>query len=366
MGLVRLLLAVSVAVFHTNGGKGLLPGGLAVEMFFIISGFYMSLVLTEKYEPRTWRGVVTFYQGRFLRLWPTFALTTVIVWLWSAIVTFYVGQPPGVGGHLHQLLDNPLASAAIFLSNIVMIGQDIPANFHIDASGTVLAFVPNDAPPDGAHWLAHTLNIVPAWSIGVEIWFYLLVPFLVRAPCSALVGLMVASGTLRYFMHANGLYGGWFFPAQLCLFLAGALAHRFGARVPLHCRTTAVAALLAVAGGCIAFGPAFGLSEDFKWVLYAAFAATMHGLFRWSSASSFDRLTGEMSYPIYLTHSIVAFIAAVAAKRLFGAEIGVGIFLMLVLPLSLALVLLVERPVARFRARVAVRAERRPAAMGSA
>ncbi|HEX6001564.1 MAG TPA: acyltransferase family protein, partial [Hyphomicrobiaceae bacterium] len=82
VGIVRLLLAVSVLVGHAGGEEGflLLPGNLAVELFFIISGFYMSWVLTEKYDTKTWGGIGTFYQNRFLRLWPAFALTTVVVY----------------------------------------------------------------------------------------------------------------------------------------------------------------------------------------------------------------------------------------------------------------------------------------------
>ena len=373
MGLVRLLLAVSVVAHHVSMGNGfrLLHGQVAVEMFFMISGFYMSLVLTEKkvYNPRIWRSIVVFYQSRFFRLWPTFALTTIALWLWSAIVTLCVGRPPSSATNAtlaHQLLDNGVASAAIMLSNIFMIGQDIPALFHIDPSGAVLAFVSLSATPGGAVWLLNALNIGAAWSIGVEIWFYLLIPFLVRAPTLALVGLLAASGMLRFLMEANGLHADFFFPAQLCLFLSGALAHRLGARVPLSCRTAAIGAFLVVAGGCIVFSSAFDLSQHFKWLLYAIFAATMNGLFQWSSASSVDRLIGELSYPLYITHVGVYWISNSASKLLFGAEIGGATVLTLVLLLSLALVLLVERPVARFRVRIAERGSRRPAAMGSA
>jgi peptidoglycan/LPS O-acetylase OafA/YrhL len=354
MGFVRLLLAVSVVIFHSHsdGGFILLPGALAVEMFFIISGFYMSLVLTEKYDPRTWGGIVTFYQSRFLRLWPTFAVATVVVWVWSAVVTAYVGRPPTDAAVIHQRLYNQFASAAIMLSNLTMIGQDVPSLFHVSPSGAVVAFRVESTLPEG--WLAvnQTLNIAPAWTVGVEIWFYLLMPFLVRAPTSVLVALMVASGTLRYAMFANELDTTRFFPTQMCLFLVGALAHRLGVWAPLHCRTTAITNLLVVACGCIAFGSTIELSQHFKWVLYGAFAATMYGLFQWSGASSFDRLIGEMSYPVYITHLIVAFIVSVVAKRL-GVSSGAVLLLMLVLPLSLALVLFVEMPIARFRARIA-------------
>lgn len=50
MGTVRLLLAISVALGHFGGLFGYLmgPGRAEVAAFFIISGFYMSLVLNGK------------------------------------------------------------------------------------------------------------------------------------------------------------------------------------------------------------------------------------------------------------------------------------------------------------------------------
>jgi len=51
MGLLRLILAISVVLAHTSYifGFGLVGGQAAVQAFYIISGFYMALVLNEKY-----------------------------------------------------------------------------------------------------------------------------------------------------------------------------------------------------------------------------------------------------------------------------------------------------------------------------
>ena len=48
MGLIRLLLALSVVVSHTgNSFKILTNGSECVQLFFIISGFYMFLILDK-------------------------------------------------------------------------------------------------------------------------------------------------------------------------------------------------------------------------------------------------------------------------------------------------------------------------------
>ncbi len=71
MGIVRTLLASAVVLVHsgsfflyniTGGGQ------VAVQMFYIVSGFYMALVLTEKYA----EAPVDFYVNRALRLFPTY------------------------------------------------------------------------------------------------------------------------------------------------------------------------------------------------------------------------------------------------------------------------------------------------------
>ena len=51
MGLIRALLAISVILAHSESflGLSLVGGKVAVQAFFIISGFYMALILNEKY-----------------------------------------------------------------------------------------------------------------------------------------------------------------------------------------------------------------------------------------------------------------------------------------------------------------------------
>lgn len=48
MGILRVFFALCVIAFHC-GSSYLLSPELAVECFFVISGFYMSLILNEKY-----------------------------------------------------------------------------------------------------------------------------------------------------------------------------------------------------------------------------------------------------------------------------------------------------------------------------
>ena len=74
MGLVRVALALAVLLSHLPlASYKFLSGGLAVQSFFIVSGFYMALVLGGKYKD-----VGLFYSNRLLRLFPTYFVTCAL------------------------------------------------------------------------------------------------------------------------------------------------------------------------------------------------------------------------------------------------------------------------------------------------
>ena len=69
MGSIRLLLARAVVFSHATAcGISMVPGHVAVQAFFIVSGFYMSLILNEKHKNRS---ALVFDSNRFLRFFPT-------------------------------------------------------------------------------------------------------------------------------------------------------------------------------------------------------------------------------------------------------------------------------------------------------
>jgi len=73
MGTLRLLLAFAVVIGHSAPipGLPLLGAGLAVKVFFVVSGLYMALILSEKYEAQP-HGRWLFYSNRFLRIFPLY------------------------------------------------------------------------------------------------------------------------------------------------------------------------------------------------------------------------------------------------------------------------------------------------------
>ena len=74
MGALRLILALAVVLTHSGSlwGYQITGGSVAVQCFFIISGFYMALILNEKYvAPGDLR---IFYVNRLARIFSLYWL----------------------------------------------------------------------------------------------------------------------------------------------------------------------------------------------------------------------------------------------------------------------------------------------------
>ena len=75
IGLIRILLASAVMLAHIPANKLLfIDGQVAVLGFFIISGFYMNLVTTEKYQSNR----SGFLFNRVLRLYPAYFIALAL------------------------------------------------------------------------------------------------------------------------------------------------------------------------------------------------------------------------------------------------------------------------------------------------
>jgi peptidoglycan/LPS O-acetylase OafA/YrhL len=364
MGALRLLLAVSVVLFHARGlfHYELVGGTVAVETFFMISGFVMALVLTTKYAPVQDRRL--FYTNRMLRIYaPYFAMVGVALAI-ATFAFFHAGAGPFVAMRAAAL--TPGALLATVVTNITILGQDLFVFFGLDHGAL--------------RWTgaAPTLNVVvlqlipPAWSISLELMFYALAPWLVRFSNRALVAIVAASLCLRLLFWRAGLPSDpWsyrFFPSEICFFVAGMLACRLYQSAAR--RRSGVDQLLGI--GLIlavfAYQPAAdllqqaGLSTEWgRWSFYALAFAGMPALFAWTNRSALDRFLGDFSYPVYLAHwPVMVLIDALNPRLAPDARAGA----MLAVSLALAYVIAewVEKPVDRRRQRrVAERAGTRPA-----
>jgi peptidoglycan/LPS O-acetylase OafA/YrhL len=340
MGLLRLILAAAVVFAHTPLHTALTGGRLAVEAFFMISGFYVALVLERNY-----RRPSDFYVNRYLRLAPIYvavAAASLASWLLMGIKPFPESAAP-----FSEL--SPSAVGFLVATNATLFFQDMTM-FMCDGS-------------HGLHWVSDfracdpplygALLIPQAWSLGVEIAFYALAPWLLRLRGSWLVAICVASVAVKAGLFVAGFrHDPWdyrFFPSELCLFLAGSLAYRWRGRFAWlgEARRPRLKVI-----GVIAFALAFSrlpFGGGLHWLFLGGLFFSLPALLRFSSDHAWDRRIGEVSYPLYLSHVLVI-------GWLHHASSGLGewsfslLALVTAFVLSYALYRLVDIPMERLRA----------------
>jgi len=308
MGTLRFLLALSVAWTHAGLPKGL-SGDLCVTIFFVISGFYMALVLSEN---RAYGQVGAFYKQRLLRLLPTYWVLLALSLLAAALLpSIRHGWPTVESLALQQ--NHPGLLIGWLLSHAFIVGQDLFLFFGIDPAGGVM-FVPHLS--GAAHPLADLLIIPPAWSLSVEILFYLIVPFIVRRSTAVLAGLLLTSCAVRLALAFwSGLmedpWATRFFPSEFAFFLLGMLAYRLVAEraAPAWSATGLAylaACVIAVASLAVnRFGHVnVGLVSKAAAITLVLTAA-IPWLFALTRHHRLDRHMGEYSYPLYLCHILV-------------------------------------------------------------
>jgi peptidoglycan/LPS O-acetylase OafA/YrhL len=320
MGTLRLLLALWVVVVHGRGvaGVAVTQAWVAVQVFFIVSGFYMSLILHEKY---TGPGSVRFFYGqRLLRLLPPYAavlLLTLAVsgigWVWSgtALPPLQAWQEYGPSLSL---------SSRVYLAaaNLLVLGQAAAHFLGLDPATGALYWTPDFTLSQPLVW--SFLAVPQAWSIELELLFYLLAPWLVRRPLPVLFAALAASLAVRLVCYTvfDLRFDPWtyrFFPNELALFLLGALAYRlyrseWRARAAEGLWIWPLFALLLAFTAAFPFLPGRGQLKAWPFFVLATF--TIPFLFSETKHWQWDRRLGELSYPLYLVHFLVLWIAEAA------------------------------------------------------
>lgn len=323
MGIVRLVLALSVVLAHSSSimGTTLFGGRTAVECFFVISGFYMAMVLSGKYSRAnggTWK---TFMASRAARLLPVYLLVLFASAGAAAIATMR-GQVTDFAT-AYAALSVP-GQFAVVLSNLTLTGQDW-LTFTAVGSGGFPLVVPD--PLSAVNRGANLLLVPQAWSISIEIAFYLVAPLLLRLQTKWLVLVGVASLAVRVLLVAVGLdMDPWtyrFFLAELVFFVLGALAFRVagaGARQPRWLGPVLLGSLAVIAvyfGALRNFLPAFELMFPFL------FAVSVPYFFAWTKKNKHDRWIGEISYPLYLVHVLVGKVLSTLGGPVNGLTLSV-------------------------------------------
>lgn len=201
---LRAVAVLAVIVFHID--ERWLPGGfLGVDVFFVISGYLITLLLLKGIEKNGQLDLVDFYRRRLQRIVPALLFMLLLV----VPVGFAIMAPMD----FRQLLLSALASV-LSLANIF---------FYRELDSGYFAAATDDVP------------LLHVWSLGVEEQFYMIWPFLLillvqyirrpRVRVATVFCLIVLSlGAAQWAAAADPSFAYYLLPTRMWELLAGCLA----------------------------------------------------------------------------------------------------------------------------------------------
>jgi peptidoglycan/LPS O-acetylase OafA/YrhL len=277
-GVLRFTLSWLVVVSHT---APLCLGDWAVYLFFTLSGFWIASMWNEKYSLCK-NPYLTFIVSRYWRILPLFLACNAI----AAVTVFFMPQwwPERAGEIFHF---------SWWLRAALLAGSS-----------------------------KQYLLLIPAWSLDVEMIFYIIAPFLVTGGVAyrwighAKMPLFIA--TLIIALLCLWLFAGVKTGRNLSFFFTGVLAYQ------CQWRPSRMLALSsgAIFVGIIALAACFPSTRAFVWRatewsselpnirLYLAVVATFISIpfaiyTVHSPFSKTDRTLGDMAYAVYIFHWVI-------------------------------------------------------------
>lgn len=280
-------------------------GVAAVESFFVISGFYMSLVLSRTYSGK----VHAFWFNRVLRIMPQYWVVAFA----TLLARLVLGDYARTLGHLPTD-----ARTLVATSNTFILGSDLVNFFHL--SSGELTMGPSGP---GQQRLNYFALLPQAWTLSLELVFYLAAPWLVRTRSRYLALFALASLGSKFVLGAVLLHlpDPWtyrFLLFEFGYFTLGVLIHRhllpFAVELIATERNSATV-WIAVTVFVSVFLPGYvdhailaaGADSAYlgSGIKVACLSLMVPFAFAATSEARWDRRLGEYSYPIYLSHVLV-------------------------------------------------------------
>lgn len=268
---------------------------LGVDLFFVLSGFVLSLVYSKGFFQNGLKETGAFYSARILRIWPLNFVTLCMVAIVGAVI-------PILGSVMHDVPS--------FIASALLVQQ----------------------------WIYRRTGIwnVPAWSLSAEALAYVVFPVIVIGvarirSASGLLLLMCASlaffGITNWYMHGDtvGLNVGNLgaFTRCLCEFSAGVLLFHAAQKSDLSQRVMRGIEILSIALVCLGIWTPMTILAPF------GFCGLIFSCYRGGSIAHVlsQRIIlwlGAISFSLYLTHWLVLQIFRFAATETNASQWNLG------------------------------------------
>jgi peptidoglycan/LPS O-acetylase OafA/YrhL len=324
LGTYRFILASIVIIGHLWIRT---PGmHYAVGSFYIISGFLMTAILHERYGFAP-KGLGKYFANRALRIYPTYL---IIVGLTLLIVILYPWLPWQV-------------------SRYIFLPESLP-----EWSRNLLIF--GMTATEGG-------RLIPqAWSLDVELWFYLLMALVLsRRQESAVIWL-----ELSLIWTITAIWIGLDFDTRQRTFFAGSLPFSLGANIwfikdklsPVPLTAFICLSLLFIANLIYCHLTWIDPWMEGQYISILISAFTLIALVKTEPIKSYekiDKLLGDLSYPMYVSHLLVGCAVILAFFPGTPRHRGPDFFIIAfgyTLLFSYILHRYIERPVETLRARI--------------
>lgn len=297
MGFLRLLLAFCVLSSHSQESTlYFFPPAQAVVLFFIISGFYMALILDGKYTSK-----IYFYISRALRIYPLYWIMLLLtVTLGIMKVWLHIGSDDNAILHYIKY-SNHLTSSEAITESINFIVRNLTLIINKDYFNQMDNISPG------------YLILYQAWTLQVELLFYLVVPFILYLKKNLLIFVIF------YFVIFYGIIQPFSIIPQATLtskfltclpyFLIGLCSYQYIYKKISHSKPShknaIILSVFIIYIAAYQILPGKLVDQDFlRSIFYIIFALALPYIFICTKKNRIDRFLGELSYPLYITHII--------------------------------------------------------------
>jgi peptidoglycan/LPS O-acetylase OafA/YrhL len=322
-GQTRFILAFMVILFHLS--QSVFLGEFAVGCFFILSGYWISLMYERKYS-KIKSTLKVFYISRVWRLLPVFYTFTIL-----AIIT-------NVLTHHDLLLKfnelDTLQKGIFLIANLIVLGY------------------------------ANSKNpiIVPAWSLDIEMQFYLVFPLLIYFLRNKKQWLIAVTTlfflTAVFILVSHQTYLSKTVLNYLFLFFTGVIIYYFNIKPGKVVERVSLLILMGIFAAHLLVPYLLAKARDNSGEYYEVLSLVMilmavpalinsvH-----NQTNKFDKFLGEMSFTIYLSHWvwIVPYNALILNASKAARVPYVASFLVITLLSSYIVYLFIDRPSEKLR-----------------